>query len=314
MSDKATIDISVIQILPEFVSREHEVNQETVDRYREILDTLPEIEVWQNPETGAVCLLNGRHRLEANRAEKYAEVEVVFFEGSYEDALVRARVGNIDHGLSYTKKEWRQAIKDVVRLRHRRANAWIAREASCSALTVSRIRGELEKAGEIPWLEFLETENGQTIQRRAKEEEAEDSFPEATEALNHPTGDEPQGKEGEAANRDTEEKQDAEEQGVELGHKVEHGAGEESGSDNSNLASEQKANGAPVNVTLKLGQLGETLAVEAGIWVNGELQSVPVTLMIATNSPKGLVEAAPGYGNCLIISQAVAKSLNLLFN
>jgi hypothetical protein len=308
MSDKAAIAISTIQILPEFISREQEVNQETVARYREVLDNLPEIEVWRNPETGVVCLLNGRHRLEANRAEKYAEVEVVFFEGTYEDALVRARVGNIDHGLSYTKKEWRQAIKDVVRIRHRRANAWIAREASCSPMTVSRIRGELEKAGEIPWLEFLETENGQTIQRRAKEEEAEDSSPEATEALNDPSQDEPQGRAGEGANLDNEVEQD------EPGRNTDPERAEEYGPDDSGLPQERKMNGVRVNVTLKLGQLGEALAAEAGLWVDGNLEPIAVTLLIAANSPKGLPEASPDCDNCLIISQAVAKKLNLLFD
>lgn len=314
MSDKATIDISTIQILPEFISREQEVNQETVARYREVLDTLPEIEVWQNPKTGAVCLLNGRHRLEANRAENYDEVEVVFFEGTYEDALVRARVGNIDHGLSYTKKEWRQAVKNVVKVRCRRVNAWIAREAKCSPMTIGRIRAELETSGEIPWVEFLETENGQTIQRHSKEEEDEVQSPEAAESPNHPSGDELQGKEREAANLDDNEEQDEEEGMTAPGRNAEPKRTEEFGPDDSDLSQERKVNGAPINVTLKLGQLGEALAVEAGIWVNGELQSVPVTLMIATNPPKGMAEAAPGYDNCLIISRAIAKKLNLLFD
>jgi hypothetical protein len=313
MSDKTTIDISVIQILPEFISREHEVNQETVDRYREILDTLPEIEVWQNPETGAICLLNGRHRLEANRAEKYAEVEAIFFEGTYEDALVRARVGNMTHGLPYTRQEWRQALKDVVKIRHRRANAWIAREARCSPTTISRIRDELEKAGEIPWLEFLETENGRAIQRRAKEE-ALDSVPEVMESLNDAGGDESDDQVGQGTGLDDEEEQDPAEEMTVPGRNTGLERTAEFGPDDNDLPQERKRNDAPTHVTLKLGQLDEVLAAEAGLWVNGNLEPIAVTLLITANSPKGLPETAPGCDNCLIIGQAIARKLNLLFD
>jgi hypothetical protein len=313
MSDKVTIDISTIQILPEFISRQQEVSQETVDRYREILDNLPEIEVWQNPETGRPCLLNGRHRLEANQAEKYAEVEAVFFEGTYEDALVRARVGNMTHGLPYTKQEWRQAIKDIVKIRYRRANAWIAREARCSPTTVSRIRDELEKAGEIPWLEFLETENGQTSQRRAKEE-ALDSVPEVMESLNDAGGDESDDQVGQGTDLADEEEQDRAEGVTMPGCNMDLERAEKYALDDSDLSQKQKRNGAPTNVILKLGQLGEALAAEAGLWVDGNLEPIAVTLLITANSLKGLPEAAPGCDNCLIISQAIAKKLNLLFD
>jgi hypothetical protein len=167
--EKATIEIASIVILPEFITRE--ADQETVARYRESLDLLPEIEVWQNPETGQICLISGLHRLEAHRAEKYTDITVKFLEGSYEDMLVRSRTGNLDHGLAYSRKQWHQAIRDIVKARHTRANAWIAREARCSDQTVAHIRAELEKAGEIPWMEFLQTENGQTIQRHLMVEE-----------------------------------------------------------------------------------------------------------------------------------------------
>jgi hypothetical protein len=49
MCEKATVEISTIQILPEFLSRAQEVDQGVVDRYRDVLDLLPDIEVWQNP-------------------------------------------------------------------------------------------------------------------------------------------------------------------------------------------------------------------------------------------------------------------------
>jgi hypothetical protein len=308
MCEKVVVEISTIQILPEFLSRAQEVDQGIVDRYREVLDLLPEIEVWQNPETGVICLLNGRHRLEANQAEKYREVVVTFFEGTYEDALVRSRVGNMAHGLSYTRQEWRQAIKDIVKIRHHRANAWIAREARCSPMTISRIRGELEKAGEVPWLEFLETENGQAIQRRAKEAEAKDLSPESTEALNDPSPDEPQDPAGEGAKLDDEVEQD------EPGRHTDPERTEAYRPDDSGLLQERKMNDVPVNVTLKLGQLGEVLTAETGLWIDGNLEPIAVTLLITANPLKGLPQTAPHCDNCLIISQAVAKKLNLLFD
>jgi hypothetical protein len=127
LMEKVTIEIASIVILPEFITPDPD--PETVAKYGEVLDLLPEIEVWLNPETGQTCLVNGLRRLEAHRAEKYGDITVKYLEGSYEDMVVRSRAGNLDHGLSYSRKQWHQAVWDIVKPRHIRANAWIAREA-----------------------------------------------------------------------------------------------------------------------------------------------------------------------------------------
>src|SRR5688572_7723552 len=169
MCQKTIVDISTIQIIPDFVTRAQAVDQDTVARYSGIIDLLPDIKVWQHPETGQIFLLDGRHTLEANRVENQPQVEVIFVEGDYDDALVQSRKANITHGLPYTRAEWRQAVTDIVKVRYQRTNAWIAREAGCSAPTVARIRAELEEAEVISFLEYLEAEDGRMIQRQAKE-------------------------------------------------------------------------------------------------------------------------------------------------
>ncbi|MCL4297956.1 MAG: hypothetical protein KJ077_19595 [Anaerolineae bacterium] len=295
MKNIVTLDLDTIEFKPEFKVRTEECNPAVIARYRESLDSLPEIEVWREPETGRIYLVSGRHRLEANRAEGYREVAVVHIEGDYDDAFVRARAANLSHGLPYAPKEWQQAVREIVRRRYRRANAWIAREAGCSARTVGRVRADLEQAGDIPWLEFLETENGQPVQRHAP---PGDETPVQAEAA--PAGSETpdfEEKEAEAAARMQPE--DSDQAG---GH-----AENSRGGENATTPEDR-----PAKVTLKLAQLGEPLAVEAGLWIDGQLHPIPVTLLIAVTPPAGLAETAPGYDNCLVITKNIAAELKLL--
>lgn len=283
MKNIATLDLNTIEFKPEFRVRTEPFDPAVVARYRGLVDSLPEIEVWREPETGRIYLVSGRHRLEANRAEGYREVAVVYLEGDYDDAFVRARAANLGHGLPYAPKEWQQAVREIVRRRYRRANAWIAREAGCSARTVGRVRADLEQAEDIPWLEFLETENGQPVQRHARPEEEIPVREEAEEAEGE-TGFQPEGR----------------------------GRTEEHAENGRNRENPSPIQDRPAQVTLKLVQLGEPLAVEAGLWLDGKLYPIPVTLLIAVTPPTGLAETAPGYDNCLVITKNIAADLKLL--
>ncbi|NJO00120.1 MAG: hypothetical protein HC875_41420 [Anaerolineales bacterium] len=298
MKNIATLDLNSIEFKPEFRVRTEPFDPAVVARYRESLDSLPEIEVWREPETGSIYLISGRHRLEANRAEGYREVAVVYVEGDYDDAFVRARAANLGHGLPYAPQEWQQAVRDIVRRRYRRANAWIAREAGCSARTVGRIRAELEQAGDIPWLEFLETENGQPVQRHPRPEEETSEEQEAALGKADPSN---------LAKVATEAAAGLPLEGSGRAGRV--------GSDTGNSHSRENTGAGdsrPVNVTLKLAQLGEPLAAEAGLWIDGHLHPIPVTLLIAATPPDGLAETAPGYDNCLVITKSLAAALKLL--
>lgn len=301
--EMVTIEIASIVILPEFITRDPD--RDTVAKYREVLDLLPEIEVWQNPETEQTCLISGLHRLEAHCAEKYTDITVKFLEGSYEDMVVRSRAGNLDHGLSYSRKQWHQAVRDIVKARHIRANAWIAREARCSDTTIARIRIELEEAGEIPWVEFLQTENGQTIQRHHKADE-EQTIEAAPEAENQPFT---------SPDLSLEDDEEESEGAVEGSKRPD---GNAYGVQPSNRAAgefefAERGTGEPTKVILKLAQVGEPLALEAGLWINGGLQPIPVTLLVSVNTPpKGMPEISPEHENCLVIGRALAENLQLL--
>lgn len=301
------IDLNAIQIRPEFQARSVELDEDTLARYRESVETLPPLEVWPDPESGAVYLVSGRHRLAARRAEGCTQTDVIILEGSYEDAFVRSRTANAAHGLPYRPEDWRRAMRDVVKARCARTNAWIAREIGCSPTTVARVRLELERAGEIPCLEVLEAENGRVFPRpiNGDDELAGQVVGSSFASQSHPPLEEEEedsAETGEAGEREAEP--DAEE-------RVDRPAGRDRlAAENWNDANDKR----PANLTLKLGCLGKPLAVEAGLWIDGKLQPVPVTLLIAANPPVGWDEAAPGYDNCLIITQALARQLNLLFD
>lgn len=313
MTNKVTMNIAAIEINPEFMSRfesaseEDGTNPNTIARYREVVDRLPTIEVWLNPTDNRTYLVSGRHRLEANRLEGYQEVEVIYIEGDHDDAFVQSRIGNIAHGLPYTRKEWQQAMRDIVKTRYKRANAWIAREARCSQGTVAKIRAELEKAGEIPWIEFLEAENSQQIRRQPQEEPE----PEAAAVV-------PPSPAAEIETEVEEEKDTAEggiaKRGAPIGANTGAlGRQDEGSTEYNELGYGNGHKNGSARVTLKLAQVGEALPVEAGLWIDGQLQPVSVTVLIADGPTKGLVETAPGYDNCMIISKALAAQFHLLF-
>ncbi|GIK42107.1 MAG: hypothetical protein BroJett011_59400 [Chloroflexota bacterium] len=309
MPEHITLDITEIKKRPEFRTRKLDPN--TVERYRKTLDELPSIEVWLDPETGETYLVDGEHRLEAHITEKYTDINVIYLEGTYEDMYVRARSRNMLHGLAYDKKQWQQVIEDIVKVRYHRTNTWIAQEAGCSQPTVSRVRAKLEEAGAIPRLEVLEAENGQQVHRHPK-----------TEALDEPVEEEESTEIETAA-----EQKPGSESEITLGEEEEEETGQAGQGMGAN-GTAPKTNGTRLEddelpadrgpreatkIILRLAQLGESLASEAGMWVDGELQPIPVTLIISSNlPPKGLSEAAPGYENCLIIGQALAEKLRLL--
>jgi hypothetical protein len=144
-------------------------------------------------------------------------------------------------------------------------------------------------------LEFLKTENGQPVQRHTRSEGETSVQEEAA-----PAGGEPpdfEEKEAEAAARMQPENSDP------AGSHAENGRGGENAT---------TPNDRPAQVTLKLAQLGEPLAVEAGLCLDGRLHPIPVTLLIAATPPAGLVETASGYDNCLVITKNIAAELKLL--
>lgn len=308
METATTIQIDKIKFKPEFMvrfesaSKENGINLDMVVRYRETLSQLPKPTVWIDPETSETYLLSGRNRLEASRLEGYNAVEVKYFQGSFDDAKVYARIANLIHGLPFTRKEWQQAIRDIVRIRHCRTNAWIAREAQCSSPTIAKYRAELEKTGEIPWHRELKAENGEMILRPPLEEtELMDDESEGTTILPTPlfendieiqAGKAQYGK------------------GMSAGRKL-GGEGRQGGADAGPGNGQPPRNGSN-KVTLKLNRVGESLPGEVIMLINGQRYSIQVTILISRDPVKGLSETVPGHNNCLIIGEALIKGLKFV--
>ena len=65
------------------------------------------------------------------------------------------------------------------------------------------------------------------------------------------------------------------------------------------------------NAAVKLAQLGEPLAVEVILYVDGQPASIPVTMLIAEGAIGGVEVAAPGFSNVLVVGHELAEELRL---
>lgn len=286
------------------------LDEETVERYRPLIANLPAVEGWVDPETDEVHLLDGGHRVEAHRREGAANIKLIPFDGSREDAEVRSRVANMTHPLQLTSTLWRQAVTEVVRLRHTRSNNWIAEEANCSPITVKNIRLELEEAGTIPYLERLERKGGGTMPRefnRDKDTDEAGGEEDKTNLDETAEADAPLLNEADLLDQEEEE---GEEQGTgwDSGSAVagQHEGAPEEENRNGRHRGDELSDEAPgasssrngkeakqKQQTLKFAPSGdEVLPAEVIIYVNGDPQSIPVTIMFAKGAIAGIPETS----------------------
>lgn len=336
-----TVEISVITTDdPAFVVRDERLNEATVTEYAEEPERLPAIEVWHDPDSDQVYLLDGQHRLAAHQRRGLAEIAALYFEGSRAEAEARARVANLWHGLHLTGAERRRARLEVVERLHEYSNHWIAEDfLRCSSNTVAALRVNLEEAGRIPKLTRLKKRDGGTTPRTydantdAEEKTVDDglfgserSIKSSTDLM-EPDNNNNNNNGGYNVAEDGDDDEDDEAGGglfADHRAKTDSGAGfsphstdpSTSSGSVSGQASEGTARkgGKASQTTLKLAHLGEALALEAVLYIDGEAQSVPVTLLIADGAVAGLPETAPGHDNALIISADIARAMGLLFD
>lgn len=301
------LPISDIKDEPAF--RVREPDADTVARYAEDIDRLPPVEVW-SADGGAVYLVDGRHRLEAHRQCGLETIPVVFFDGSRLEAEARARAANLSHALPLTAGERRQARIEILERLYEYSNNWLAQDyMACSPNTVAALRISLEDTGQIPRVDRFKSKDGslqpRNHARNEAPDEAEGFAPDEPEAESPewygdldlaPAEDEPDetpGTSGEApsANAKT---------------PVTDGFGDngEPGRDSFSPAQTQ-------NAMVKLAQVGEPLAVEVTLYVDGEAMSIPVTMLMADGAIGGVNEAAPGFDNVLVLKQQLAQELGL---
>jgi hypothetical protein len=85
-------------------------------------------------------VIDGMHRLRAAAARGEAEIEVEFFEGTEEEAFVRAVRDNVRHGLPLSRADREAAVERIVRSHPALSNRSVAEVAGLSPPTVGAIR------------------------------------------------------------------------------------------------------------------------------------------------------------------------------
>jgi hypothetical protein len=133
------LPLSSIYIDPEIQIRES-TSQERIDLYREILDQLPPIRVY---DTGAdkYLLSDGFQRMAAAETSDppRTEIKAEIVQGTRWDAWEYAAVANMTHGLYLSKSERRDAIRRVKRNHPDDSYRDIAKRLSVSSYMVTEV-------------------------------------------------------------------------------------------------------------------------------------------------------------------------------
>jgi len=107
------VTISEIKIDPTVGIRQR-LDEETIERYMEILDELPPVVVYQTD--GELLLADGFHREAAAQRLNRSEIEAEVRKGSREDALEYAVVANTRFPKALTREEYKEAVRRIQRL------------------------------------------------------------------------------------------------------------------------------------------------------------------------------------------------------
>ncbi len=285
-----------------------EVDQTIVDEYAGVVDRLPPVEIWT--DGGLIYLLDGGHRLAARLQTGLTEVRVLYFEGTREEAEARARAANLAHNaFQLTSEQRRQARLDVLLRLYEYNNKWLADDYMfCSPNTVAALRSQLEEAGRIPTLDKFKRRDGVEAKRTYDKRQPADKDELDEEVDDAEVDDDILNEEGEENER---------ENGVDPQHdEAQSASGNPSPSGQGLMSpgplSDEKEQRQPRQTTITLAQLGDALATEVTMYVNGEAYPLPVTLLIAEGPIAGLPETAPGYEFALVVDRAKATEMRLL--
>lgn len=164
-SKSVTMKLTDIVVDPNCQVRE-KLDGDTVTAYAAVLQeggTLDPIKAYQ-VSNGRVVRIDGSHRCEAtaNVFGPDAEIQVVIYNGTLQDAQWAAIQANLKHGLPLNRNDKRIAIKKV--LEHpdgkNMSDRAIAKMFGIDGKTVAKIRNELEATAEFPQLP------GEDVQKR----------------------------------------------------------------------------------------------------------------------------------------------------
>jgi len=157
------IKISDITLLPELTVRE-KYDADLAAQYAECLDQLPPITVYDID--GKLCLVDGRHRMEARKQRGQEMIEANVLQGTLAEALEDAITSNIKHGKPLTIDERKTSCRKLIKAYPDRSHRWIGRSCAINDKTVANIRKGLERTQEIPIIDKLIDDTGAARQKK----------------------------------------------------------------------------------------------------------------------------------------------------
>ena len=150
-----TIELGLDEIKVDFSTYGYRKQKDLlrVQQYREILDVLPPVDVFDTPL--GMVLVAGHHRYDAHVNEGRQTLRANLHQGSELEARLFAIKSNVVHGLPLTRAERKQALRDFILISKAGdgnvSDREIARDfGACSRSTVLRERRELVKEELLP--------------------------------------------------------------------------------------------------------------------------------------------------------------------
>lgn len=125
-----------ISSLRDGYSPRRSVDEEHIHRLAQSEEPLPPILVhWTS-----LRIVDGVHRVQAAIRKGHEEIEAVFFDGSEEEAFIRAVAENISHGLPLTLADRKAAAVRIISSHPYLSDRAIARHSGLAAKTVAMLR------------------------------------------------------------------------------------------------------------------------------------------------------------------------------
>ena len=140
------VTVPIGQILPGDSPRSQGKDVGHAARLAELDAPLPPILV----DRRTMRVIDGMHRLMAATLKGQGSIEVEFFDGTAEEAFLRAVESNVKHGLPLSHADRRRAAERIIRSHPQSSDRAIARSAGLGARTVANIRREMTGPGQQP--------------------------------------------------------------------------------------------------------------------------------------------------------------------
>lgn len=123
------------------------LDEETIERYEEILDTLPPVIAFKTPE--GMVLADGYHRWAAAERLGHQTISADVRQGSRTDALEYSISANTSHGRSLTRTEYRSAVRRLRQIHPKWTDAHVAKVINRGEAFVRFIREADEVRREV---------------------------------------------------------------------------------------------------------------------------------------------------------------------